>query len=172
MTARIKQNYPMSSFKKVLYASASGVFAAFSLAIIHPKVIASTVACYEVTDPDGWVNVRDRETGEVVARMDNGARFLSLYQTLDGMVIIATHNQFVVNPKRLKAIRSDESCRPYTVMDRDGYVNLRSTPNGAVISAISSGSSVLVTARADEWWRVLTADGRSGFVHSSRLVRD
>jgi hypothetical protein len=153
----------MTFFKKALYASVGGVFAAFSLAIAPPKVVASTVACYEVTDPDGWVNVRDRETGEVVAR---------LYQTSDGMVIIATHNQFVVNPKRLKAIRSDESCRPYTVMDRDGYVNLRSTPNGAVISAVSSGDSVLVTARADEWWRILTADGRSGFVHSSRLVRD
>jgi Bacterial SH3 domain len=162
----------MSSFKKVLYASVSGMFVAVSLAIVPDKVVASTVACYEVIDPDGWVNVRDRETGEVVARMDNGARFLSRYQTSDGMVIIATHDQFVVNSTRLKAVRSNESCDPHTVRDRDGYVNLRSTPDGTVISTVSSGSSVLVMARADEWWRILTADGRSGFVHSSRLFRD
>jgi hypothetical protein len=168
-----KRHYPMNFFKKVLCASVSVVLAAVSLVSFQPKIsIASTVACYEVVDPDGWVNVRDRTTGEVAARMDNGARFLSLYETRDGMVIIATHDQFVVNPRRLKSVPSDESCNPYTVTDRDGYVNLRKTPDGTVISKVSSGSRVLVTARADEWWRVLTIDGRSGFIHSSRLTRE
>jgi hypothetical protein len=131
---------------------------------------AQNAACYEVSDPDGWVNVRDRQTDAVVARIDNGSRFWSAGRTRDGMVMLSIpHDGMVINPKRLKPITSGRGCNSYEVVDRDGYVNLRETPNGSKIGTIDSGSVVIVVGRSGDWWRVLTTDGRTGFVSSSRL---
>ncbi len=131
---------------------------------------AQNAVCYEVSDPDGWVNVRDRQTDAVVARIDNGSRFWSVGRTRDGMVMLSIpHDSMVINPKRLKPIASGRGCDSYIVADRDGYVNLRETPNGATIGTIDSDSIVIVVGRAKSWWRVLTTDGRTGFVNESRL---
>jgi hypothetical protein len=135
----------------------------------HPAIAQSTI-CYEVADPDGWVNVRDRQTGEVVAQIDNGSRFWSSERTSDNMVVLdAPHNMLVISPKRLKQIRSGKGCTPYVVFDRDGFVNLRESPNGSVIGTVNDGDTVIVVGRSAVWWRILTSDGRTGFVHSSRL---
>jgi hypothetical protein len=134
------------------------------------SAMAQNAACYEVSDPDGWVNVRDRQTDAVVTRIDNGARFWSAGRTRDGMVMLsAPHDGMVISPKRLKAVTSGRGCDSYEVADRDGYVNLRETPNGSKVGTIDSGSVVIVVGRSGNWWRVLTTDGRTGFVSSSRL---
>jgi hypothetical protein len=131
---------------------------------------AQSGTLYEVADPDGWVNVRDRDSREVVAQMDNRSRFCSMETTRDGMAVISVpHDGFVVSTKKLKVISTMCNGDGYTVVDRDGQVNLRRSPNGTVVGTVDSGSNVIVTKESGEWWRVLTSDGRTGFIHSSRL---
>jgi Bacterial SH3 domain len=159
-----------SAVQKVLTTVIVGGFVLVPALTQARSAQAQNAACYEVSDPDGWVNVRDRQTDAVVTRIDNGARFWSAGRTRDGMVMLsAPHDGMVISPKRLKAITSGRGCNSYEVADRDGYVNLRETPNGAKIGTIDSGSVVIVVGRSGDWWRVLTTDGRTGFVSASRL---
>jgi hypothetical protein len=167
---KIERNRTNSLVGSVLKGSVLGIMIGLSPMLSARSALAQSAVCYEVADPDGWVNVRDRQTDEVVAKIDNGTRFWSSGRSPEGMVILsAPHNGMVINPKRLTPIPSGRSCDSYSVFDRDGYVNLRESPNGTKIGTIDSGSVVIVVGRAGDWWRVLTRDGRTGFVSSSRL---
>jgi Bacterial SH3 domain len=147
----------------------SGLMLMPVLVHVKPLIARESTVCYEVSDPDGWVNLRDRRSDEVIARADNGTRFRSDMNTRDGWVILAApYDGLIVHPKRLKRM-SDRFCEPYVVADRDGYVNLRQSPDGKVIGRVESDMAVLVTGRSGEWSRVLTSDYRTGFIHSSRL---
>lgn len=57
------------------------------------------------------------------------------------------------------------------VHDADGYSNLRSGPGRehSVIERIPDGDCCLVLSRQSDWWRVMGAGGRVGYIHSSRL---
>jgi hypothetical protein len=154
----------------VLKSLAVGILMGVATLIPAGSALAQSAVCYEVADPDGWVNVRNRQTDGIVAQIDNGTRFWSSGRSSDGMVILsAPHSGMVINPKRLKPILSGRGCDSYVVFDRDGYVNLRESPNGTKIGTIDSGSAVIVVGRAGDWWRVLTSEGRTGFVSASRL---
>jgi uncharacterized protein YgiM (DUF1202 family) len=147
----------------------SGLMLLPTLVHLKPLVARERSICYEVSDPDGWVNLRDRRSDEVIAQADNGTRFWSDMKTRDGWVILpAPYSGLIVHPERLKRV-ADQLCEPYVVFDRDGYVNLRQSPDGKVMGQVDSGVSVLVTGRSGEWSRVLTSDYRTGFIHSSRL---
>jgi uncharacterized protein YgiM (DUF1202 family) len=140
-------------------------------ALVHlkPLMAREQSVCYEVSDPDGWVNLRDRRSDEVIAKADNGTHFWSNVKTRDGWAILAApYDGLIAHPKRLKRV-ADRFCEPYVVFDRDGYVNLRQSPDGKVMSRVESGVVVLVTGRSGEWSRVLTSDYQTGFIHSSRL---
>jgi Bacterial SH3 domain len=75
---------------------------------------------------------------------------------------------------RLRVV-SDVRCdRQYwTVRDRDGWVNLRSRPNGPVTSRVNDGETVLfLKVSADgQWLKLLTPEGTIGWMHRSRLIQ-
>jgi Bacterial SH3 domain len=158
------------SFWKVPQILVAYTLIALPISMHVPLASAESLICYEVTDSDGSVNVRERSTGKVVTQMDDGNRFWSSAQTRDGMIVMnAPHDRFVINRNRLKVIASGRDCDSYTVVDRDGKVNLRKSPNGKIIGTVASDSIVIVLGRSGKWRRILTTDGRIGFIHSSRL---
>jgi Bacterial SH3 domain len=163
-------HFPKQTRSQSIHILCLAALLSLPLVLASRPAEAQSTTCYEVADPDGWVNVRDRATGNVVAQIDNGSRFWSDSRTRDNMVILdVPHDNMVISPSRLKPIASGQGCDSYTVSDRDGYVNLRQSPNGKVIGRVDAGSIAIVVGRADQWWRVLMSDGRTGFVHSSRL---
>lgn len=61
-----------------------------------------------------------------------------------------------------------------TVRDPDGWSNLRAGPSTdtAVVARIDEGTRLFVMSERDGWSHVGFQDGRTGYLHSSRLVRD
>ena len=61
----------------------------------------------------------------------------------------------------------------YKIYDPDGYCNLREQGNktARVIQQVPSGSSIRVLETNNNWWKVVTNDGKTGFIHKSRIVK-
>ncbi|NJM44842.1 MAG: SH3 domain-containing protein [Alkalinema sp. RU_4_3] len=58
----------------------------------------------------------------------------------------------------------------FTSIEADGYLNLRESPQGKIIGRIINGTALLLlSATEDAWVRVLTPDGRVGYVYSKAL---
>ncbi len=146
-----------------------------AVTIVSPKpTLAGTASCYQVNDSDGWSNVRSLRSNAVVGRFYNGTTFLSAYTTDDSRVLAGLGSQALkisISRSRLVNMSACDN-RYWVTQDRDGFVNLRSAPNGDIIGRIDSGMTVMVLESSGEWTRILTADDRFGYVHSSRLYRD
>lgn len=129
---------------------------------------AQRLSCARVSDPDGWVNVRERYSRDVMGRFDNGTHVVYDGQTSDGYALLAGF-PLVIHSSRLVTTRST-NCQNYSlVRDPDGWSNVRATPGGAVVGRADSGEQVLRIGRAGEWIEVVTSSGLFGYIHTSRL---
>jgi hypothetical protein len=151
-----------------------------SLNLFSPFIIATAVlvalptaafsrSCYKVSDPDGWANLRDRDSGEVITSIDATENIL--IDRFDGAsaILSAPHDQFMINRSRLRSLRSG-LCRRFTSIEADGYLNLRKSPRGKILSQINNGTALLMLSKPENGWvRVLTPDGRSGYVYAMAL---
>jgi hypothetical protein len=55
-------------------------------------------------------------------------------------------------------------------ISRDGYTNVRSTPNGRITGQIATGRSAEVYLRKGEWLMIVSDDySISGWVHQSQV---
>lgn len=132
-------------------------------------VAAFARTCYKVSDPDGWVNLRDRVSGEVITRID--ATQNVLVDRFDGQsaILAAPHGQFVIHRSRLQTLRSGR-CFRFTSVEADGYLNLRKSPRGEILSRINNGTALIMLSVTENGWvRVLTPDGRTGYVYAMAL---
>lgn len=66
---------------------------------------------------------------------------------------------------------NDDSSKTYTIHDPDGYTNLRKEKHtqSEVLQKIKSGESVAVLNNSGDWWQVKTKEGKTGYVHKSRI---
>lgn len=57
------------------------------------------------------------------------------------------------------------------IEDPDGYTNVRSKPDKSseIVGTIKQGVRFTVLSQKGDWWSVETADGKTGFVHRSRI---
>jgi tetratricopeptide (TPR) repeat protein len=57
------------------------------------------------------------------------------------------------------------------INDPDGYTNLRAgaSTKTSILGRISKGELFEVLSQSSKWWRVKTLDGKTGYVHSSRI---
>jgi hypothetical protein len=143
-TLYLKDQRRSMSRQSLLLVSATIASALVSL--IPTPAQAGTSVCYEVQDRDGWSYVRSLATRKVIGRLDNGTRFSSTYLTNDNFAIVGGMGEptTVVALSRLRVIPDVRCDRQYwTVIDRDGWANLRSRPNGPVTSRLNDGETVL-----------------------------
>lgn len=58
-----------------------------------------------------------------------------------------------------------------TIEDPDGYTNVRADPTtaAAVLAVINEGEEFSAYPSGNDWWRVRTAAGQTGYVHRSRI---
>ena len=143
--------------------------------IVLPKPsLAGAASCYQVSDPDGWSNVRNLRNNAIAGRFYNGTTFLSAYTTDDSRVLAGLGSQALkisISRSRLVNMSACDN-RYWVTQDRDGFVNFRSAPNGTIIGRIEAGTTVMRLESSGEWTRILTSDDRFGYVHNSRLYRD
>jgi hypothetical protein len=150
-----------------------GLGIAMGLGLAAMPSVAQMAACVRVSDPDGWVNVRDRSSGAVVGRFYNSTRFYVEEQTSDGYAIVAESPSLIVHRSRLVNLGNTTHCVfRYIVRDPDGWTNVRATPGGSVVGTVDSGQrvfSIIGRGEPGEWRKVVTPDGLLGYIHSSRL---
>jgi Bacterial SH3 domain len=152
---------------KILNAFSS-VIIATTIIVAFPAVARSRT-CYQISDPDGWVNLRDRDSGEVVTSINTTQNILIDRFDGESAILAAPHHQFVIHRSRLKPLRSGR-CFRFTSIEADGYLNLRASPNGKVLSRITNGTALLTLSETEgAWVRVLTPDGRVGYVYAMAL---
>ena len=130
-----------------------------------------TVRCVRVSDPDGWVNVRSASTGEAIGTFDSGTEFYTHRQGGRKYAIVLEAPNLMVHRSRLRNVQHASACQSHhTVIDPDGYVNVRAEPGGTIISRLSAGERVLrISQSSGNWMRVLTPYGNFGYIHKSRL---
>ncbi len=141
---------------------------AATIIIVSPMAALSRT-CYKISDPDGWVNLRDRESGKVITSIDTTQKVF--VDEFDGewTILASPHNQFSIHRSRLKPLQSGR-CFRFTSIEADGYLNLRESPKGEIISRILNGTALLMLSETEgSWVRVLTPDGRVGYVYSKAL---
>ncbi len=59
----------------------------------------------------------------------------------------------------------------FEVYDNDGYTNLREEKNSTskIIDKLNTGEEVKIIESIDDWWKILSKTGKTGYVHKSRL---
>lgn len=150
------------------FAKTTALSLLLGLGISSTPAAAQVLSCARVSDPDGWVNVRERYSRNVMGRIDNGVHVVYDEQTSDGYALLAGF-PLVVHSSRLVPTRAT-NCRNYSlVRDPDGWSNVRATPGGGVVGRADSGEQVLRIGRSGDWIEVMTAGGLFGYIHTSRL---
>lgn len=130
--------------------------------------------CMRVFDAkDTYVNLRSTPNGRVMMRLDNGST-VSVYGRTGGWSRVQypaartagyVYSQLLVPCTGTCMIVADPS---------DTYVNLRSTPNGRVVTRLSNGTRVYVYGRSGNWswveheWDRVRTD--SGYMFSRLLA--
>ena len=162
----------------------------FKSALVVASTIATTIViilgsqlsaqaqrsvCYEVQDSDGWSYVRSLVTREIVGKLSNATTFRSTSTTNEGNVIIGgfRKDKLAISKSRVRQVDFKKCHRKYwMVADPDGYINLRSGPNGPIIGRVNDRDTVLWLERSTDgrWSYVITAQGEIGWIHSSRLA--
>ena len=142
-----------------------------SLGLSASPAIAQRLSCVRVQDPDGWVNVRNVSTGEVVGSLRNDTRFVHRGVNRDGYAVLVSSPNLMVHNSRLE-VSPNRYCNEFwTVRDPDGWSNVRSSPGGEVIEQVNTGRRVLRVGRDGDWEQIITPNGRFGYIHQSRLTR-
>jgi hypothetical protein len=147
-------------------------FSTFTIAatiIIASPTAALSRTCYKISDPDGWANVRDRGSDKVITSIDTTQNVYVDEFDGESAILASPHNQFSIHRSRLKPVQSGR-CFRFTSIEADGYLNLRESPQGKIISRIMNGTALLMLSETEgSWVRVLTPDGRVGYVYSMAL---
>jgi Bacterial SH3 domain len=154
--------------------TAAIVTAPISIVLTQRSATAGTASCFKIQDSDGWANLRRTSNSSIVGKLYNGTTFVSAYTTDDSRILGGLGNnslKVAISRTRLVDMSACDN-RYWTVSDRDGFANLRSTPGGTVSGRIDTGTSVMILDKSGEWTRILTPDNRLGYIHSSRLYRD
>lgn len=70
-----------------------------------------------------------------------------------------------------QALNDNLNSTDYTIQDPDGYTNLRKEKNSSseVLQKIKSGENIEVLDNSGDWWQVKTKEGKTGYVHKSRI---
>ena len=139
-----------------------------SLGLSASPAFAQRLSCVRVRDPDGWVNVRNVSTGEVVGRLYNDTYFFRGNVNRDGYAVLNSSPNLMVHNSRLE-VSPYRYCTFQTVRDPDGWSNVRSSPGGEVIEQVNTGRRVLLVGRDGDWEQIITPNGRFGYIHQSRL---
>jgi hypothetical protein len=144
-------------------------FAIAATIIIASSTAALSRTCYKVSDPDGWANLRDRESDKVITSIDTTQNVYVDEFDGESAILASPHNQFSIHRSRLKPVQSGR-CFRFTSIEADGYLNLRKSPKGKIMSRIMNGTALLMLSETENSWvRVLTPDGRVGYVYSAAL---
>lgn len=66
---------------------------------------------------------------------------------------------------------SNDLPETYFIQDPDGYTNLRKEKNSSseVLQKIKSGEHIEVLDNSGDWWQIKTKEGKTGYVHKSRV---
>lgn len=61
--------------------------------------------------------------------------------------------------------------RRASIQDADGFTNVRSGPSAAsgILTAVYEGEVFRTFQQEGPWWQVRTSDGRTGWMHVSRI---
>lgn len=59
----------------------------------------------------------------------------------------------------------------FSIVDPDGYTNLRATPGGTVIRKVLEDETFEIVESGETHARVKFADGSTGFIHNSRIIQ-
>lgn len=169
---------PIVALKAFTFTAFTFTVTAFTVTVLSTIATtpanAATASCFKIQDPDGWVNLRRVSNNTIVGKLYNGTTFVSAYTTDDARLLGGLGNndlKVAISRTRLVTMSACDN-RYWTVQDRDGYANLRSTPGGKVTGRVTSGTSVMKLENEGEWTRILTPDNRLGYMHYSRLYRD
>lgn len=100
----------------------------------------------------------------VVVTMQGESNLPYRYLFADGVL---TENGKKIEPQPVRDFSVEA-----VIEDIDGYTNIRAQPNGqsAVIGRVERGESFQTHPQDAEWWKVKMIDGRTGFIHRSRIV--
>jgi hypothetical protein len=129
----------MTAMKSLNFFSTFAIAATITIA---SSTAALSKTCYKISDPDGWVNLRDRESNQIITSIDT-----TQYVSVDGF---DGESAILASPH--------------------GYLNLRESPKGKIIGRITNGTALLMLSEIESSWvRVLTPDGRVGYVYSVAL---
>ena len=145
----------------------------------------SFIGCVE--DPDGYTNLRAGKgtEHEIRRRLYPEANFLVRAQHGEDWWFIVTSDGQVgyVHRSRIREVHPDGDLS-FEVQDVDGETNLRAGPgtDSQVLGTVKSGETVFtLPSQANlgpdarqvlsetEWHKVMTGDGRVGYIHKSRL---
>ena len=165
----------MRQFKSILLVVSTVATTIVTIIGFQLSAQAQRSVCYEIQDPDGWSYVRNLTTREIVGKLSNATMFRSTDTTNEGHVIIGgfRKDKLVVSRSRVRQVDFRKCHRKYWMVDDpDGYINLRSVPNGLIIGRVNSLDTILQLEQSTDkkWSRVITAQGEIGWMHSSRLA--
>lgn len=134
----------------------------------------------QVSDPDGWTNVRDKPSlsASVVERVDSG----------DYVIIVRQQGEFYdclllfmkpdkpdifgyIHKSRVKKLGA--ALGAGIVNDPDGWSYLRSGPatDKPALGKLwpKDGFFVVLVKAGSDWYKILTRKGQRGYLHQSRL---
>ncbi len=162
------------NFSPIVALTTTAITTLTVLASLTSPATAGTASCFKIQDSDGWANLRRTSNSSILGKLYNGTTFVSAYTTDDSRILGGLGNnslKVAISRTRLVDMSACDN-RYWTVSDRDGYANLRSTPGGTIFGRVTTGTSVMILDKSGEWTRILTPDDRLGYIHNSRLYRD
>lgn len=73
-----------------------------------------------------------------------------------------------------KCITRKSNSQKYSIVDSDGYTNLRKGKNSSseILQKIITGSEVEVLSNSGDWWFVQTKEGKRGYVFKTKIKAD
>jgi hypothetical protein len=145
-----------------------GLVAVSTLMASSKPVHAGTAGRGMVYSADGYANVRSAPNAKILRRCPNGSVvFTETGYYYKGWLRIFSdrcgdgymHESQLVYPEA-----------NVQFISRDGYTNVRSTPNGRIIGQIATGRTAEVYLRKGEWLMIVSDDySISGWVHQSQV---
>ena len=132
----------------------------------------------EIIDPDGFTNVRAGKSAEsaVVTQIQMGQRFRVEPSGENWWAVTAPdgrsgymHRSRVHLLGALEAESSTPDLRTAIIYDPDGFTFIRSgkSKDTPVIGRVEAGSQFTAEPSRESWWKVVAADGTSGYMHKS-----
>jgi len=132
------------------------------------------LSCARVPD-DSQASVFDVNTGELARHLPGFTDFHYTGVRSDGYVVMSDSPGLMIPVSQLVAAQGMNSCKNhYTVetVDPDGYVNVRETPGGDILTTLPNGAEVIGIIGGDrDSAEVLTYEGFFGYINSDFLSR-